>query len=130
MIHVTTPYLDLTPNYENQFRELSSACVKKILNDNFENWHHFKIKYPNYIISLYFIKKRGTLSLVIKGPTISKKQETVDYSIFLPDEINNLEDYLNIIFEGVGKVLGKYSVGIKEIENMKNECKKELGLLG
>lgn len=128
MIHVTTPYLDLTPNFENQFRELSNASIKKTLNDNFDNWHQFKKKFPNYTISLYFIKKRGTLSLFIKGPTVSKKQETVDYSIFLPDEIKNLEDYLNIIFEGVGKVLGKYSVQIIEIENMKNECKKELGL--
>lgn len=128
MINVTTPYLELTPNFENKFRSISSVVIKETLNNCFDSWDGFLAKYPGYGLSLYIVKKRGMFELLVKGPTISKKNKVLDYSIFLPDEIKDLNLYIDLVFEGVGVVLSKYKVSEGVIEKMKEECKKELGL--
>lgn len=128
MINVTTPYLELTPNFNNEFMPSTSRCIKNVLNKHFGRWEGFKNEYPDYILSIFFVKKRGTDSLLIKGPTVSKRYKTVEYSLFLLDEINDLSYYLDTVFDGIGIILEKYGVSNSEVLNMKKECKKDLEL--
>ncbi len=128
-MNVTTPYLELSPNFENIYRVQTSQIIKNCLNKYFDNWKEFKKKYPSHTFNFYIVSKKNTEMLLIKGPTVSKKHQTVDFSIFLPDEILDLNHYVQLIFEGIGMVLQKFGIKNIEIEKMKNECKKELGLV-
>jgi hypothetical protein len=72
----------------------------------------------------------GEDKLNIKGPSIFKKGKDVEYSIFLPEKIDGMNHYVDLVMEGVFLAVERYGVGPKEIEYIKNECKIELGLKG
>ncbi len=120
--------MGLTPGLNNSYSTPTHHVFRNKLLKHFDNWNYYHSKFPEYSLCFYFVKKRGSDNVRIKGPSISKKMNVVDYSIFLPDEINDLNQYIEFAFEGIGKVLDKYQVPETEILEMKAECKKELGL--
>lgn len=128
MQNLTTIYLILTPGMDNIYMKDSQTGIKNTLRKHFWEWQGFFDKYKNFSLSFYIVMKLGTTKLNIKGPSISKKIEVVDYSIFLPDEIKDLNHYIDLVFEGIGIVLAKFNVPSEDVEKMKNECKKELNL--
>lgn len=122
-------YTDLTPGHENSFVDFTHKFIIKILRDNFPKWSEFFNKYgKEYSIGFYVSTKKGTNEMKLYGPSISKKLQIVDYTIFLPDEIIDLNHYIDLIFEGVGIVLSKYGVSQREILAMKEKCKRDLDL--
>jgi hypothetical protein len=122
-------YIALTPNFENNCFGQSHSEILKPLRDNFRYWNGFFNKYDlEYSIGFIVASKKGTNRLEIKGPTLWKRKKYVDFSIFLPDEIKDLDHYIDLVFEGIGLVLAKYEVPDSVIQEMNSECKKELGL--
>jgi hypothetical protein len=122
-------YLILTPNFKNPYFSEGHEGLIKTLRKIFCKWHLFFQSHGiKYSLGLSINRKKETDFLFIKGPKISKKDEIVDFSIFLPDEIKNLNHYIDLVFDGIGEVLSKYKVDQSHILEMKEECKKELGL--
>lgn len=122
-------YFNLTPNFENKYFHNNHSEIIKILREQFPFWKGIFDKYgDDFSIGFMVTRKKGTEILTIKGPSVSKKMKIVDFSLFLPDEIKDLNHYIDLVFEGVGIVLQKYGVQNSAIEEMKNECKKELEL--
>lgn len=120
-------YGNLTPQIKNRFDEVSHLILIKVLRNHFQDWIDFETKYsPEFSLGLFITTQFGTQELVVKGPKISKKMKIVNYSIFLPDEIKDLNHYIDLVFEGIGIVLSRYNVPESEIAKMKNECKSEL----
>ena len=62
------------------------------------------------------------------GPSISKKMKITDFSIFLPDEVKDVKEYLDFVFEGIAIAMAKYDVSKDEFNQIKDECKHELGI--
>ncbi len=123
-------HFNLTPNFENEFFGKEFKSIIKILRNNFINWQGIFDKYgSDFSIGFMITRKKGTEQLTVLGPTVSKKMKIVDYSIFLPDEIKDLNHYIDLVFEGIGIVLAKFNVSEDEVTNMKIECMTELNLL-
>lgn len=120
-------YFNLTPNFENKYFHSNHAEVIKILREHFPLWKGIFEKYgDDFSIGFMVTRKRGTEVLTIKGPSVSKKMKVVDFSLFLPDEIKDLNHYIDLVFEGVGVVLARYGVPDREILEMKEKCKNEI----
>jgi hypothetical protein len=123
-------YTILTPEFDNPYSTVSHQIIIKILRDRFFSWKPFFEKYQSdFSLGFYISLKKGTEKLTIFGPSISKKMKIVDFSVFLPDEIKDLNHYIDLAFEGFGIVLAKFKVDESEILEMKNECKRELNLV-
>lgn len=110
-------YIDLTPGLENKFSTTSHHSVINVLRRHFDNWTNFFDKYPDHSLGLIVATKEGVTDLNVKGPTISKKSKTVDYSIFIPQDINDMTMYLDNIFKGLNIILKNYD--IKETHALK-----------
>ena len=128
MSNISTIQLGLTPGMYDKHYDTIYEPLKSILVNNRNLWGNDTNKYKDFKLTFYIVTKKGVDDLYTKGPSVSKKYLTVDYSIFLPDEIKDLNHYIDLVFEGVGIVLQKYGVQNSAIEEMKNECKKELEL--
>lgn len=123
-------YTDLTPGLENNFCDISHQSLIKPLRKRFITWKGFFQKYGHEFSLGFFVStKKDTEKIVVLGPSISKKKNIADYSIFLPDEIKDLNHYIDLVFYGIQQVLAKYNVSESEILEMKAECKKELNLI-
>jgi hypothetical protein len=123
-------YTDLTPGLQNQFVDETHKSLIKTLRVLFKNWDSFFQKHgKDFSIGFYISTQKGTDKLKLLGPSISKKMEIVDYTMFIPDDIQNLDGYINMVFEGFEYFLARYGINKLEIETMKNDCKKELDLL-
>ena len=124
-------YIDLTPGLENLFSNTSHQALISFLRANFNNWTGFFQKYPDHSLGLIIVTKKGVNELSIKGPSISSKSKLVDYSIFLPEDIRNMNDYLDNVFMGLKTILKNYKVD--ESETFKKDMQalyKELLTLG
>lgn len=122
-------YIDLTPGLENNYADLTHKELINILRNHFFSWRSFFLSYDkDYSIGFFISTKKGTSNVNVYGPSKSKKKKIVDYSIFLPDEIIDLNHYINLVFEGIGTVLAKYEVSENEVVGMRDECKRELGV--
>lgn len=128
MTEISTIQLGLTPGYYDKYYDRLYEPFKKNFNIYNYLWQNEANKLKDYKLTFYIITKKGTEFLKIKGPSISKKNQLVDYSIFLPDQIKDLHHYIDLVFEGFGIVFNKYGVSDEEALEMKNECIKELGL--
>ena len=123
-------YANLTPNFKNSYSDFTHQIIIKSLRKNFFSWNCFFEKYgTEFSIGFYINTKKGTDILKILGPSVSKKMKIVDFSIFLPDEVKDLNHYIDLVFEGFGIVLAKLEVDKVEVLEMKNECKQELNLM-
>lgn len=123
-------YANLTPNLKNAYSDFTHQIIIKSLRKNFFSWNYFFEKYgKEFSIGFYINTKKGTDTLKILGPSVSKKMAIVDFSIFLPDEVSDINHYIDLAFEGFGIVLAKFKVDESEILEMKNECKRELNLV-
>ena len=123
-------YINLTPGFTNIYSDVTHQKVILPLRNHFFEWNHFFEKYgADFSLGFYVSTKRGTEQLEIKGPSISRKMKIVDFSIFLPDQIKDIDHYIDLVFEGVGIVLSRFKVSENEILKMKNECKKDLNLI-
>lgn len=120
-------YTSLTPGLKNVYSTATHKKIIEVLRDKFFLWNNFFEKHgSDYSLGFYISKKEGTDKLTYFGPSISKKMKIVDYTMFIPDDIKTLDEYLDLVFEGFEYFLNKYKVDSLEIEKMKNECKKEL----
>lgn len=122
-------YVNLTPDLKNSFSSVSHQQIMTPLRKHFFQWSVFFDKYgSDYSMGFFITTMKGINQIEIKKPSVSKKMKIVDYSIFLPDEIKDLNHYIDLVFEGIGIVLGKFNVPLEEVEKMKSECKVEIGL--
>jgi hypothetical protein len=122
-------YIDLTPGLSSEKYEVAHKSLIHILRAKFPLLKGFISTYgENFSIGFFICTKKETQSLKVLGPNKNKKNEKVEYSIFLPDEIKDLNHYIELIFEGIGLILLKYGVLESEILEMKSECIRELGL--
>jgi hypothetical protein len=85
-------------------------------------------KYENYSVGFVICTKLGVEQLEVKGPSVARKMKLVDFTIFLPDSIVNIEQYVDSVFSGIAQILEKYHVKPESIENIKEECKHELDI--
>ncbi|MFD2520352.1 hypothetical protein [Emticicia soli] len=123
-------YINLSPGLKNPYDLLSHKELIKPLRENFFKWHAFFDKYgSDYSLGFFITTMVGTNQLEIKKPSISKKMKIVEYAIFLPDEIKDLNNYIDLVFEGISIVLEKFSISENEVTSMKIQCKTELNLL-
>ncbi len=123
-------YVNLSPGLKNPYDLLSDQELIKPLRENFFKWQTFFDKYgSDYSLGFFITTMAGTNQLEIKKPSISKKMKIVEYSIFLPDEIKDLNNYIDLVFEGIGIVLEKFTISENEVTSMKIQCKTELNLL-
>jgi hypothetical protein len=75
---------------------------------------------PDYKLMFNMSAKEGTSSCDVKGPTVYRKEEDVEYSIFLPyDEIMSREDVLRsalkFFLEGVCQVFDMLKIDLANI---------------
>lgn len=103
-------YIDLSPGLENKFSTTSHHPIINVLRRHFNDWTEFFAKHPDYSLGLIVATKAGIVDLNVKGPTISKKSKTVDYSIFIPQDIKDMNTYLDSVFEGLNIILKKYNI--------------------
>jgi hypothetical protein len=103
-------YINLTPGLENSFIKLSHHPIINVLRTHEREWAGFYQKYPDYSLGLTVVTEKGVNALEVKGPTVSRKLKNIDYSIFLPENIQNMNDYLENIFNGVNTVLEQNNV--------------------
>jgi hypothetical protein len=122
-------YLTLTPGYTNLFSSGTHKTILEKLRTYFPNWLGFIDKHQGYSLGFIIVTKKGIEQLEVKGPSISKKMKVVDFSIFLPDKIENLKHYLDLVFQGISISLSKYKIAEIEILKMRTECAKEFGVV-
>ena len=123
-VYVT--YVGLTPGLENIYHDFTHDAIVNCLREHFDSWQGFFSKYDNYSLGFYVVTKKGIAVLETKGPSISKKMQIADFSIFLPEIIDNQDHYIDLVFQGISIILLKYNVSIDEVMSIKLECKKEL----
>lgn len=119
-------YFNLTDKPKNPYFYSTFNILTDILRNYFSTWEGFFAKRGEFSLGFYIVTKAGTEILTIKGPTIARKMQVVDYSIFLPDEIKDLEHYIDLVFEGITIILTKYKVSIEELQLIKEKCKIQL----
>lgn len=118
-------YANLTPGLKNKYSNSTHQLMIKKLRKYYLNWVGFSSKYPNSNIGFIVITKKGIKKLEIKGPSISKKYNIVDFSIFLPEVCVSLDEYIKLVFEGISLCLNMYDVNEIEVETIMNECLQE-----
>jgi hypothetical protein len=119
-------YIDLTPGLENPFSDLSHKIILAILREQFLKWSFFFTNYPDHSLGYIVTTRKETKVLEVKGPTIFKKKKVVDYSIFIPNSDYDINQYIDLVFEGIGISLKAYQVEEKQIILMREECKRKL----
>jgi len=112
-------YINLSPGLTNPFTKDSHSILLEVLRKNFGNWDGFNLKYPEFSLGLIIVTKRGIDELEVKGPSISKKHQVVDFSIFLPENIADSKEYLEFIFDGLQLIFNKYGIDEQEIMKIK-----------
>ena len=121
-------YLNLTPGLTNQFSDESHQVVIRLLRKEFSSWSGFFSKYPDFDLGFIVVTKKNNQDLIVRGPAVSKKEKLIDYSIFLPEVLPDLSQYLDLIFEGFSKVVSNFGVDRNNIMRLKSQCKSELRL--
>lgn len=127
-------YVGLAPDLGNPFFSLTNETVVKSFRSRYLGWQNFFARYEGYSLGFIIVTDRGINELFIEGPSASKKLKLVDFSIFLPEEIENLKPdksrdvgkYLDLVFSGITEALSKFEVSETEINKIKEECKREL----
>jgi len=107
---VLIAYIELTPGLENKFSTPAHHPLVKVLRTHENEWISFYQKHPDFSLGFTVVTKGGIKELEVKGPTVFRKLKNVDYSIFLPEDIQNMSDYLDNVFKGINQVLEKYNV--------------------
>ena len=121
-------YIDLSPSIRNKFMDKSHDSILMNLRSVFFSLDSFFEKYPNYSIGYTIVTKINEKLLSVKGPTISKKMEIIDFSIILPDMEYDISQYVDFIFEGILSSLKKYKIDEDLFLSIQNKCKQELTL--
>lgn len=119
-------YLDLSPELNNTFARETHQVVINLLRREFDSWDGFSTKYDGFDLGFIVVTKKGISKLEVHGPSISKKSKLVDYSIFLPEILSDLLQYIDLIFEGFNQVVSNFGVDGDSIMSLKNQCKDEL----
>src|SRR5688572_23729096 len=110
-------YMDLSPGHSNLYSGKSHQALIRALRNHFQDWTGFSSKFPDFSLGVIVVTKMGVAEIDIKGPSISKKHKVVDYSIFLPETIKDIEQYLDFVFTGLASILEKY--GVNKTETLK-----------
>jgi hypothetical protein len=121
-------YTILSVGLSNEFHIPTHHVLEDALSKYFPTWQKFFAKYEGYSLGFFVSKKRGTEGLKVLGPSISRKMKVVDFSIFLPDEVKDMNEYVDLVFSGISSALAKYDVSKEELERIRDECKNELGI--
>ena len=119
-------YLDLSPSLSNRFSSVTHQTITQNIRSIFFTWDFFLKKYPEYSIGFTVVTKRDWLEFTVKGPSISRKMQIIDYSIFLPDQEYDLNSYIDFVFEGISTALKKYQIEEESLILIRDECKIEL----
>jgi len=122
-------YLDLSPELSNTFTDSTHQIITNNLRLSFPDWVGFFYKYPDYSLGFIIVTKNGIEQLHIKGPSVSRKMKIVDFSIFLPNKIDTISEYIDCLFEGITLSLAKYKIDEAALCSIKEKCKKELGII-
>ncbi len=116
-------FCDLSPELDNLYIDVSHSLLITILRKYFKNWIGFFEKHENYSLGFYITTKKGVGQLEIKGPSISRKMQIVDFSIFLPEEIRGLDHHTDLVFEGILLILQRFNVSEADVLEIKQEFK-------
>jgi hypothetical protein len=122
-------YINLTPGIKNNFSTQTHKTIFECFKNHNEIFEKFSKFHPEYSLGFTIVTKKDVSDLEIKGPTIMKKTKDIDYSIFLPDRNFNLDEYINLLFEGLGIALKKYDINDNQLLILRDECKRELGIV-
>jgi hypothetical protein len=137
MSNLTVAYINLSVGLCNPFGKMTHKALIGGLRDHFLDWKGFFAKYDDYSLGFIICTNRDIKVLEVKGPSISRKMKVVDFSIFLPEEVeklnpSNAEDigrYLDWVFLAIATALIKYEVSGEEIKKIKDEVKRELNVI-
>jgi hypothetical protein len=127
-------YFDLSPDLRNDFIDFTHRVLEGTFRKYFVDWHGFSDKYVGKDMGFAVATKRGIKNLEVKGPTVSRGSKIVDFSIFLPENIETLcpqnpddiQIYLDLVFSGIKTALARYGISDEEIERLRDFCRLEL----
>jgi hypothetical protein len=93
-------------------------CLTEELSGAVEKTAFFAQRYESdFDLVFYLSAKRATTAPEIKGPSISKRYETVEYSIFLPfDVISSAAEALRYLLQGVREVFVELNIGTGRLD--------------
>jgi hypothetical protein len=114
-------YINLTPGFENKFTNAGHKLLITPLREHFNSWIVFAQKYPNLSLGLMIATRKGTKTVEINGPKILKRTKTVEYIIFLPDDIPNQDQYLMETCRGLRMILESLGESEENIKNLTRE---------
>lgn len=135
MANLFISYINLSPELRNPFSSTTHGVLVDKFNERFATWEGFFRAYEGYDLAFIIVTDEGVGKLEVKGPTVFRKTKTVDFSIFLPENIDTLvpenpQDfriYLDWVFSGISSAIVRYGVSQEDIEIIKDECLLELG---
>lgn len=128
MLRIT--YFDFSANVglENHFSNATHRIIWEILNAHFPNWKGFRQRKQDYKLWFTLVTKKDVMHLEVKGPDISRRHKEYHYAIYLPENIADVNAYIDLVFQGFAQVLTEFDVSQDEIETIKQECKIRLNL--
>lgn len=128
-------YLGLAPDLGNPFFTLTNETMIEKFRKCWRNWRGFTRRYGDgYSLGFILVTDRGIRELLVTGPDRDRKLKIVDFSIFLPETIEELKierwqdvvAYLDLVFAGLAVALSKFEVSETELDKIKQECKREI----
>jgi hypothetical protein len=128
MKKIQLSYFDLSPELHNPFDDISHSIILDSLNVHFTSEHELFKKIGGFNLALMVCTKLGTEELAVKGPGRSKKYQVVEYTIFLPDKIRDLRQYVEFVIQGAAQAISKYGDFGHEIAQVEIECTQALNL--
>lgn len=116
-------YINLTPGLKNEFSSTAHHSLLKILRRHYESWTGFFERHPDFKIGFIIATKKDVVEVEVKGPSITNKFKVVDFTIFLPQDVNSMKNYLDNFFKGLNIFFKKYNITptvsfIKDIETL------------
>lgn len=129
MAFINSSSIYVEDNFDISYKILSLIGVK--LNSLIYPSELFNKKYKGFQLVFIDSSKRQFETLTVKGPSVSKKYQCVEYVIYIPylavlNSDNYLETYLNFYEQGVIEVLSKYQIDATKVPEAFTEIKKEV----
>ncbi len=128
MPRISLVYLNLSTAIIDTFSSVSHKVFDHVLNDHFQNWTGFLSKYPAFDLGITISTNADNEPLQVKGPTIFKRLKVIDYSIFIPADTKDLQQYVELICDGIYMATEKYGVTGDEIKKIEKECKERMNM--
>ena len=132
--YASVAYIYLDPDVDNPCQSFAHKALERRLNEHFPEWEGFHKANPNFNLGFVVGMNLGIAKLEVKGPTKFKGMQTVDYSIFLPTWVRDLdcskasdvETYITLFVNGVERCMEKYKVPASEFSSLHSELLLDL----